>query len=275
MPVRNRLRTQGRIEFRGSRRAEYTSKLPITGNPFVHVESRKVVLITGAGGALGSQLALQCARAGCEVVLIDRKLESLDIVHQQIHAATGLDPIMQPLDLATLDIRGCEELVDALQNGPGRLDALVHCAATFEGLQPIDQIDPRSWLTDFQVNVHAAWLLSVKCLPMLRQAPAGNLFFLTENLERVSGAYWGCYGVSKWAIEAMARQFSAELRNTPVRVLAIDPGPMRSELRAKAYHAEDPSLVRSAAIPAARICDLLAGAEWPDGFHVDLISSEE
>lgn len=245
------------------------------GIAFVSGESRKVVLITGAGGSLGSELALQCACADWEVVLIDRKLDSLDSVHQRIHGATGLDPIMQPLDLATLDVETCEELVDAIRNGPGRLDALVHCAATFEGLRPIEQIDPRSWLRGFQVNVHAAWLLSVNCLPLLRQAPAGNLFFLTENLERVSGAHWGCYGVTKWAGEGMARQFSAELRNTTVRVLAIDPGPMRSALRAKAYHSEDPSSVRSAAIPAQRISELLAGADWPDDLHVDLVSSTE
>jgi NAD(P)-dependent dehydrogenase (short-subunit alcohol dehydrogenase family) len=225
------------------------------GNQTAH----RVLLITGAGGALGAELAFLAALAGWEVILSDRTAGLLEPVYDRIVAAGVTQPSMQPLDLAALGPAQCDELVAALRSGPGRLDALAHCAAAFDGLRPLEQVEPASWLHEFQVNVHAAWLLTTRCLGLLREAPAASLFFITDDLERVAGAFWGAYGVSKWAVDALAAQFAAELRNTEIRVLAIDPGPFRSPLRARAWHTEDPASAQPAAVPAQQILQLLDG----------------
>ena len=216
-----------------------------------------VVLITGAGGALGAELAVQVAADGWEPVLLDRRLAVLEPVRQRILAAGRPEPILLPLDLATLNPDRCAEIVTALKTGPGRLDALVHCAAAFDGLRPMEQIEPSTWLYDFQVNVHAAWLLSVQALQLLRASAAATLVFVLDDLERMAGAHWGAYGVSKWALDAMAAQFAAELRRSSVRVCAVDPGPLRSPLRAAAFHTEDPAAVQPASRPAGKILQLL------------------
>lgn len=232
--------------------------------------SRNVILITGAGGALGMELSVCCAVAGWEPVLVDKHAAALEPVRRRIVDATGVEPIIQPLDLATLTPGQAEDIVSGLRTGPGQLDALVHCAAAFTGLQPIDQVDPADWLRDFHVNVHAAWLLSVRCLDLLRASPAATLIFLVDNLERVANAYWGAYGVAKWALEALSKQLSAELRRTTVRVLAVDPGPMRSSLRARAYHSEDPGSVQDPATPARKIRELLERDDSTGSGHVEL-----
>jgi NAD(P)-dependent dehydrogenase (short-subunit alcohol dehydrogenase family) len=164
---------------------------------------------------------------------------------------------MVVMDLAVMGPQQCREVADALETGPGRLDALIHCAVGFDGLQPLEQIQPQDWLRQIQVNLNAPWLLSASCLPLLRRSPQASLYFMSEDLEKMSAAYWGAYGVSKHGINALASQFAAELGNTNIQVLALNPGPMRSPLRAKAYHTENPGTLKVPLSAATKILQLM------------------
>ena len=156
-------------------------------------------------------------------------------------------------------------MVDVIRAEYDGLDALVHCASDFEGLQPLDQVEPHYWLKSMQVNLNAPWLLSCVCLPLLKKSVSGRLFFLLDDTEKVSGAYWGPYGIAKIALVGLVRQFDASLSNTGVLVRGIYPGAMRTAFRATAYHAENPLEQPDPAIAAGRIVELLlaehAGSE--------------
>lgn len=200
----------------------------------------KIILITGAAGGLGSALALKCAGKGADLVLLDKNRRGLEKLSDRI---TGLElpaPGLYPLDLAGAGIDDFNSLSETVASEYGGLHALVHCAVEFDGLQPLEQINPQDWLRSMQVNVNAPWLLSCTCLPLLKEAGNGRLFFLLDDLDIVTDAYWGAYGTSKAAITGMVRQFQAALDNTGVTVCGIIPGPMRTTFRAKAYHAENP-----------------------------------
>lgn len=219
--------------------------------------NRKLALITGAAGALGSELAVLAAKRGWETILVDRSLRLLDPVRDRIVRETGREPILHPLDLASLDPEACEAMAAAIGELGGCLDALVHCAASFDGLQPIDLIDPATWVRDFHVNVHAPWLLTARFMPLLRASGTARVIFLLDDLEKMKGPYWGSYGVGKWAIHALASQFSAQAKSGHVRVHAVETGPFRSGLRAKAYHSEDPQSLVSPATITGRLFDLM------------------
>jgi len=217
----------------------------------------KVVLITGAAGTLGSALAMQCADASWETVLLDQNQPGLEKLYDRIARQGRPEPYMVVKDLAAIGPQDCDHIVQALRHETGRLDALIHCAASFEGLQPLEQAQPQDWLRQIQINLNAPWLLSASCLPLLRESAQASLYFITEDMDRVSAAYWGAYGVSKHGLRALAKQFSAELQNTNIQVLALNPGPMRSPLRAKAYHTENPGSVDSPNVAAKRILSLM------------------
>jgi NAD(P)-dependent dehydrogenase (short-subunit alcohol dehydrogenase family) len=226
----------------------------------------KVIMITGAAGTLGSEMALRCAKRAWNPILLDRNRRGLEQLYDRIVEEAGIEPSLILQDIATLSPKDCEDIVSALKLGPQRLDGVIHCAASFEGLQPLDHIQPDQWLKHMQVNINAPWLLSVACLPLLRSSPQASLYFVSEDLEKLRGAYWGAYGVGKHGAHALASQFAAELSNTSIQVLSLNPGPMRSELRATAYHAEPPSLAGNPGVAAEKIVQLLgrdiAASSW-------------
>ncbi len=227
-------------------------------------------MITGAAGALGSELALLCAGASWDTVLLDQNQQKLEKVYDRIEKAGGSEPSMVVMDLAAMGPQQCREVSDALETGPGRLDALIHCAVSFEGLQPLEQVQPQDWLRQIQVNLNAPWLLSAFCLPLLRQSPQASLYFISEDMDLMSAAYWGAYGVSKHGINALASQFAAELGNTNIQVLALNPGAMRSPLRAKVYHSENPGTLEMPLSVAKKILGLMERSLQANSFELSL-----
>jgi len=221
--------------------------------------SDKTILITGAAGGLGSAIALECAARGADLILLDKNRQGLGQISDRIAGQGSSLPGLYPLNLASTGVDEFNELAATIDSEFGGLDALVHCALEFQGLQPLDQIQPQDWLQSMQVNVNAPWLLSCALLPLLQQSENGRLFFLLDDLDKVADAFWGAYGTSKAALHGLVRQFDAALSHTSITVRGIIPGPMRTGFRAKIYQAENPMEQPDPAIVAGKITPMLAG----------------
>jgi NAD(P)-dependent dehydrogenase (short-subunit alcohol dehydrogenase family) len=218
----------------------------------------KTILITGAAGGLGSALALQCAAAGADLILLDKNRRALGVLSDSIVEQGGAVPALYPMNLAGAGLQDFHDLADIITAEFGSLYALIHCALDFEGLQPLEQIEPHRWLESMQVAVNAPWLLSCVCLPLLRESENARLLFLLDDIEMVTSAYWGAYGVGKSALTGLVRQFDEELSNTTIGVHGINPGAMRTDFRATVYHAENPQQQPEPGIAAGKIVELLS-----------------
>jgi len=194
----------------------------------------RVVLVSGAQGGLGSAAAQACASAGATVVLLGRKPAKLNRIYDAC-AKLGPEPLLYPLDLEGAAPDDYAELADRLQRELGRLDGLLHCAAEFRGLTPLEHTDPANFARAVHVNLTAPWWLSQACLPLLKQSSDAALVFTVDDMSRVGQAYWGGYGLAQHGLAAMVGMLDAELANSSVRVSALQPGPMRTSLRARAY----------------------------------------
>ena len=221
--------------------------------------SGKTILITGAAGGLGSALALQCADRGAELILLDKNRRGLSALSDKLTGRGETPPGLYPMDLAGAGLVDFNDLAETIASEYDGLHALVHCALDFDGLQPLDQVPPQDWLQSMQVNVNAPWLLSCALLPLLKKAQNGRLFFMLDDLETVTGAYWGAYGAGKAALTGMVRQFDATLSDSGVFVRGVIPGAMRTGFRAKVYHAENPMEQPEPAIAAEKIAGMMAG----------------
>ena len=219
----------------------------------------RTVLVTGAHGGLGAEAAKACARAGATVVLVGRRVPKLNRVYDAVKAL-GPEPALYPLDLAGADPADYAVLAEKVATELGGLHGLLHCAAEFTGLAPLEATDPEAFVRNLHVNFTAPWLLTQACLPWLRQAQDSAVVFVTDDPARVGKAYWGPYGLAKLGLGHLVRQLSAETDATPVRVSGLEPGPMRTDLRARAYADEAQLRVASPAAYAPACVHLLSAA---------------
>ena len=220
---------------------------------------QRVVLVSGAHGGLGSAAAVACARAGATVVLLGRKLPKLNRVYDAV-AQAGAEPLLYPLDLEGASPDDYAELADRLRAELGHLDGVLHCAVEFKGLTPLEHTDPAAFARVVHVNLTAPWWLSQACLPLLRQSQDAALVFALDDLERVSQPYWGAYGIAQHGLAAMVGMLHAELASSSVRVSALQPGPMRTGLRSRAYADDNDLQAREAADYADACVTLLSSA---------------
>ena len=217
----------------------------------------KKVLISGACGGLGSALAEQMAQQGADLLLLDKDSRALDRLSKAIQEAGSPEPGVCALDLAVAGGDACQQLTEIISQEYGGLDILIHCAAAFHGLQPLEHISVEQWHEMVQVNMNAPWLLTTSCLPSIRSANAGRIVFVLDD-EKIQGqAFRGAYAASKAGLASLAQTMTEELEGSSVKVLKFYPPPMRTDLRARAYHSEDPASLADPKTVAAELISKL------------------
>lgn len=219
----------------------------------------RVVLVAGAHGGLGSAAAVACARAGATVVMLGRKVPKLNRVYDAV-AAVGPEPLLYPLDLEGASADDYAELAQRIEAELGRLDGVLHCAANFPGLTPLLQTDPAAFARAIHVNLTARWWLTQACLPLLAKADDAAVVFVVDDPARVSKAYWGGYGLAQHSLAGLVGMLQSELASSKIRVSGLQPGPMRTPLRARAYVEENDRVARDPEAYAQACVTLLSPA---------------
>lgn len=202
----------------------------------------RTILITGAGSGIGQTAAVTCARHGATVVLLGRNVAALEQTYDEIERIGAPQPAILPTDLSKGGLEQFEQLAATLKTEFSRLDGLLHNAADLGALTPLHLYDLNLWTQTMQVNLHAPYLLTRACLPLLQAAVDASVVFTSADVGRRGRAYWGAYGIAKFAIEGLAQTWADELAtNTSVRVNTLDPGAVATKLRTRAYPGEDPA----------------------------------
>ena len=190
--------------------------------------------------------AIAFARHGARIILLGRTVTKLEAVYDRIVALGGPEPVIHPLDLAKAGEPDCQQVADAIDQQFGRLDGLLHNAGILGQRTPIGKYHPAVWQEVMQVNLNAAFLLTRALLPLLRAAEQASIVFTSSGVGRRGRAYWGAYAVSKFATEGLAQVLGHELEETSqVRVNCVNPGATRTSMRAAAYPAENPAILKT------------------------------
>ncbi|MBT4000566.1 MAG: SDR family NAD(P)-dependent oxidoreductase, partial [Candidatus Thioglobus sp.] len=174
----------------------------------------KVILVTGANRGFGKAMTLDLAKAGATVIMLGRDLGSLEGAYDEVVEAGFVEPILYPLDLEGATPEHYEQLQRDILDNFGQLDGLIHNAGIIGTMMPIEQYDLKLWYSTMQINVNAPFMLTQFLIPALNKSNDARILFLSSSVGRNARAYWGAYGVSKFAIEGLSKTLSEELEKT-------------------------------------------------------------
>lgn len=200
----------------------------------------RLALVTGASRGIGRAVAIELAKNGADIIAIARNrsqgaLEDLDDEIQGL----GQKCTIVPVDLR--DGEAIDRLGAAIYERWGKLDILVANAAILGSITPLGHISPKDWAELLDINVTSNWRLIRSLDPLLKLSDAGRAIFVTSGAAHKAKAYWGGYAVTKAAVEQLALTYASECSTNNTKVNLIDPGPIRTHMRAKAVPGEDPS----------------------------------
>ena len=201
----------------------------------------RVILVTGAGRGIGAAAAKAYAAHGATVLLLGKTEANLTQVYDAIESAGHPTPVVVPFNLETALPHQYDELAVMVENEFGRLDGLLHNASIIGPRTPLEQLSSENFMRVMHVNVNAMFMLTSTLLPLLKLSEDGSVVFTSSSVGRKGRAYWGAYGVSKFATEGLMQTLADELENVaPVRANSVNPGATRTSMRAQAYPAEAP-----------------------------------
>lgn len=213
--------------------------------PAIDSLDRRIVLITGASRGIGSAVSRAAAAAGAETVLLARGVKHMAALADEIVAAGHREPGIVPVNLEGASVDDYAEIANLIRERYGRLDGLVLNAGILGEMSPLASYDPISWARVFQINVHSQFLLLQATLPLLDLSDNGSIIFTASGVGRKARAFWGAYAASKFATEGMMQTLADELSERGrIRVNSLNPGRLRTQMRAQAYPAEDPASLR-------------------------------
>ena len=208
--------------------------------------SGRVVLVTGASRGLGRALATTLAARGARVACSARDGAALDAVVEAIAEAGGMAKAF-PCDLA--EPGAAAGLVARVESELGPLSVLLanHGSTTAGEVRDLRLAD---FERDLRTNFLAATALTAAALPGLRER-GGTLGYVLSGLAHRPLPAWSAYAASKAALRAYADALRVELAGGPVRVLTIQPGPLRTDFLARMARVGRPRIIepRRAARP--------------------------
>lgn len=222
----------------------------------------RIALVTGASRGIGRAVALALAKAGAHVIITARSVAALEDLDDEIRNAGGAATLLQ-LDLAQGD--RIDVLGPTIYQRWQHLDILVANAGVLGPLSPLPHITTEAWDEVMTVNLSANWRLIRTLDPLLRRAEAGRAIFVSSGAALAKNAYWGPYAVSKAGLEALVKTYAHEVASTAVRVNIVNPGPIRTGMRAKAFPGEDPATLATPEAIAPLFVELALPAHTGSG----------
>ncbi len=180
----------------------------------------RVVVINGASGGLGPAVVQSFADTGSKLVLTARGQEELERLAGNL-ALKPEQTMLFPADLTQLET--VATLVQAVEDHFGSLDVVVHVTGGFRGGQPVHQIDPASWQSMLELNLHTAFFMAQNVLPGMLQRGYGKLIFVSSRSASQPSANLAEYTISKTGLDMLVRILAEETRQHGINVNAVAP----------------------------------------------------
>jgi NAD(P)-dependent dehydrogenase (short-subunit alcohol dehydrogenase family) len=188
----------------------------------------KVALVTGSTKGLGRAMAQGLAEAGASVIVSSRKQDLCDVAASEIAASTGRDTAGIACHVGDWD--AIPGLVEQIVERFGRIDVVVNNAGINPSWVGMADMPLDLWRKVFSVNLEGPLRLSQLVAPIMRDNGGGSIVNVATMGAYGGGAGVGAYGPSKAGLLSLTRICATEWAPWKVRVNAVSPGPIRSEM---------------------------------------------
>lgn len=189
----------------------------------------KTAAVSGSGRGIGKAIALAMARAGANVAVFSRTEEEFRATAAEIEAAGGKALAMRVDMSRPQDI---DAMLEAVLARFGRLDVVVNNAGTSPSYAYMEEVTEEDYEAIMNTNVRGIYRCNQKVIPLMKEQGGGCII----NVASIAGlkALFKCsaYSASKGAIVALTRTMAVELARFNIRVNALCPGYVRTEMMA-------------------------------------------
>ena len=206
----------------------------------------KNILITGASKGIGRSLAVNLSKHKANVILLARNEDLLDSLYDEIKEKYNTNPMIIGCDLSQFEEDKAQEIANVVSKNYKCLDALINNASILKKMSSVNDYDLKSWKKVLDVNLTSAFLLSKYLMPLMMDSKLPRIIFTSSGVANKGKAYWGAYSVTKAGIKNLSEILNDELDSlTNFKVFNFNPKETRTEMRALAYPAENPSSVKA------------------------------
>ena len=206
----------------------------------------KNILITGASKGIGRSLAINLSKHKANVILLARNEDLLDSLYDEIKEKYNTNPMIIGCDLSQFEEDEAQEIANVVSKNYKCLDALINNASILKKMSSVNDYDLKSWKKVLNVNLTSAFLLSKYLMPLMMDSKLPRVIFTSSGVANKGKAYWGAYSVTKAGIKNLSEILNDELDSlTNFKVFNFNPKETRTEMRALAYPAENPSSVKA------------------------------
>lgn len=218
-------------------------------------------LVTGGTRGLGRELVMALDATGARTWTVARRRRGIEALSRDVPGVTVFQ--------GDLTSRGTTARISRRFAKDGvSLDLLIHNAGLLGPRVPLAQWSRKDFDAVMAANVSAPFDLTRRLLP---RCHAGTVIvFVSSGVTTAIRTEWGAYQVSKVAMENLAETFAKEFGAEGPRVLIVDPGSMRTEMRAAAYPDEDPMSVRPPSVVALKMLEVVRDTGWRSGEKVTI-----
>jgi 3-oxoacyl-[acyl-carrier protein] reductase len=216
------------------------------------MSDKKVALVTGGSRGIGRAIVELLAGRRYRVLFTYRNSQAqADEVVAAVAAAGGEARAMRA-DVA--DPNAALEVVRSVTGAWGRIDVLVNNAGTHLPGVTIADTPTAEWDRIIRTNLYGPFYLVQAVLPCMREQGSGNIVNISSNVTQRFPASYGAYTISKSALDTMTRILSKEEGPNGIRVNAVAPGPIRTDMLAEALDGLDSDKARAftASVPLRR-----------------------
>ena len=196
--------------------------------------ANKTAIITGGASGIGLATGKLFVQKDAQVLLVDSNEDALQDAMASIDnnkASYVVADVTQPEQVQNYTRTAVERY--------GGIDVFINNASVLGERLSVEQANLDVWKKVIEINLTGAFVCARAIIPYLRETQ-GSLINVSSGVGDHGRSLWGAYCVSKNGLEAMSEIMASELSTDRIRVNTVDPGSMRTSMRAAAYPDEDP-----------------------------------